>query len=139
MKLFTIGYGGRTAGEFVSLLAARGVRALVDVRLRPDRAHMGMWTRAKMPDKGIQHILNGTGIAYYSLPELGNLFIECPDSLGLYRALVERAGELLVGRLGGIPEPYCLLCAERKADECHRQFVADYLAKTRGSEVEHIE
>ena len=139
MRLFTIGYGGRAREDFVSLLISNGVRAIVDVRLRPDRASMGIWAKAKTEDKGIQRILSAAGIEYRSLPELGNLFLDYPDWQERYRQLLDRVGELLVSRLSEIPEPFCLLCAEKKATDCHRQLIADYLAKTRGFEVYHLE
>jgi hypothetical protein len=100
---------------------------------------MGVWVRAKSADKGIEKVLSGAGIGYVSLPELGNLFLGFEDWPERYRQLLDRAGELLVGRLAGIPEPYCLLCAEKRVAECHRRHIAEYLTRTQGAEVRHLE
>jgi uncharacterized protein (DUF488 family) len=139
MKLYTVGYGGRSAEELVALLAENGVRAVVDVRLRPDRASMGVWTKAKTPDKGIEKVLSAAGVEYRSLVELGNVFLGFEDWPQRYQMLLDQAGELLVSRLEGVPEPFCLLCAEKRVAECHRRQIADYLARTRGAEVVHLE
>ena len=53
--------------------------ARVDVRLRPDRASMGTYVRAKTPDKGIEAWLGAAGIGYVSLIELGNVFLDFDD------------------------------------------------------------
>jgi uncharacterized protein (DUF488 family) len=138
MKLFTIGYGGRTPGNFLGLLKQSGVRAVVDVRLRPDRANRGIWARAKLPHQGIARLLGEAGIEYHSLVELGNLFAEFEDWQERYRRLLERCGDLLLERLAGVPEPFCLLCAEQDFRRCHREQIAEHLARTRGAEVEHL-
>jgi uncharacterized protein (DUF488 family) len=139
MTLFTIGYGGRSAGQFLMMLRDHGVRSIVDVRLRPDRASMGIWVKAKTSDKGIERLLGEAGIAYRSLPELGNMFLGLEDWPTRYTELLARAGDLLVDRLEGIAEPYCLLCAEKRVAECHRRQIAEFLARTRGAEVIHLE
>jgi uncharacterized protein (DUF488 family) len=139
MKFYTIGYGGRVPAEFASLLVAHGVRSIADVRIHPDRASMGAYVKARSADKGIEKLLADRGIAYRSILELGNLFRDLEDWRPSYRALFERAGDLLTERLGDLPEPFCLLCAEKRAQECHRLVIADFLVATQGWNVEHIE
>jgi uncharacterized protein (DUF488 family) len=136
VNVFTIGYGGRTKAEFLALLHAHHVRTVVDIRLRPHRASMGIWVKAKTADKGIERWLADAAIGYQSLVELGNVFRDCPDWQPRYRALLDSAGPLLTARLAGLPPPFCLLCAERRVEECHRQEVARWLGDHRGA-VDH--
>ena len=139
MKFYTIGYGGRMPTEFLNLLIEHKVRSLADVRIRPDRASMGAYVKARTPDKGIEKLLSEGGILYRSFLELGNIFKEMGDWRPSYRALFDRAGDLLVVGLEELPEPFCLMCAEKRVSECHRQVIADFLVATRGWTVEHIE
>jgi uncharacterized protein (DUF488 family) len=139
MKFYTIGYGGRAPEEFAGLLVRHEIRSVADVRIRPDRASMGAYTKARTADKGIERLLSQCGVTYYPIPELGNLFRGRDDWMPSYRALFARAGELLVGRLAGLPEPFCLMCAEKRAADCHRVVIAEFLVENRGWTVEHIE
>ena len=139
MKFYTIGYGGRAPVEFVGLLVGHGICSVADVRIHPDRASMGAYLKARSSDKGIERLLSDRGIDYHSILELGNLFRDLDDWGPPYRALFARAGELLVGRIGELPQPFCLMCAEKRVTECHRLVIADYLVATRGWTVEHIE
>ena len=139
MKVFTIGYGGRGKEDFLSLLKANDVRTVIDIRLRPDRASLGIWVKAKTADKGIESWLAEAGIGYRSLVELGNLFLDDADWQPRYQQLLESSGELLTRRLADIPGPICLLCAEKRVLECHRLQVANYLATHQGAEVHHLE
>ena len=138
MKLFTIGYGGAMPQAFTDCLRKAGVQTVVDVRLRPDRASMGAYVKAKTGDKGIERLLGEAGIGYRSLPELGNVFLDYDDWRERYTALLARAGDLLVSRLVEVCGPICLLCAERRPEECHRMLIAQYLASVAENEVEHL-
>ncbi|MFZ4438829.1 MAG: DUF488 family protein [Syntrophales bacterium] len=139
MKVFTVGYGGRKKEEFLALMRNNGIRSIIDVRLRPDRSSLGIFVRAKTSNKGIENWLSEAGIGYRSLIELGNVFLEFADWQERYRKLLESSGELLTCRLVGIPDPWCLLCAEKRVAECHRHLIAEYLTKYKGYEVHHLE
>jgi uncharacterized protein (DUF488 family) len=120
MKFYTIGYGGRDPRDFLETLSAKGIKTVVDVRLRPDKARLGTWVKAKTSDKGIENLLAGAGIGYVSLIELGNIFREYPDWEARYKTLFDQAGDLLVDRLAGFPQPFSPLCAEKRVADCHR-------------------
>jgi uncharacterized protein (DUF488 family) len=136
---FTIGYGGRAPEEFGKLLASHHVKTIVDVRIRPDKAAMGSYAKARDADKGIAGLLSRSGIGYVSLPELGNLFLDYDDWPERYTKFLELAGALLFDRLTDIPGPICLMCAEKKVCECHRQHIASYLERTAGWRFTHLE
>ncbi|MGO9471369.1 MAG: DUF488 family protein [Isosphaeraceae bacterium] len=139
MKFYTIGYGGRVPDDFAGLLVQHGVRSIADVRIHPERASMGAYVKARTADKGIEKLLSEQGIAYRSILELGNLFRDLDDWRPAYRMLFERAGDLLVARLGELPTPFCLMCAEKRVADCHRLVIAEFLVKTKGWTVDHIE
>lgn len=135
--LYTIGYGGASPSDLLAKLSAAGVRTVVDVRLRPDKAAMGCYALAKAPDKGIVKQLASAGIGYASRIELGNPFMEREDWAESYSLLLEQSGELLTRRLADLDGPICLLCAEKKPENCHRSILAAWLAE-RGWSVCHL-
>ena len=137
-KIFTIGYGGRKPEEFVRLLTVHGIRTLVDVRLRPHRASMGIYVKAKTPDKGIEKLLRPSGIAYISLTGLGNPFLDQDNWAERFRIFIEEKGDELITPLRNVEPPFCLMCAEKKPQDCHRLHIAEYLEKNGWGTVVHI-
>jgi len=138
MKISTVGYGNRKPDEFVNLLKENGVHVVVDVRLRPDKAHLGSYAKAKEDNKGIQNLLAGAGIQYFSFVELGNIFLDFDDWPQRYQCLLDKTGDLLTKRLSDLPRPFCLMCCEKYASGCHRRLIAEYLVG-KGYEIEHLE
>jgi uncharacterized protein (DUF488 family) len=136
---FTIGYGGRKPDEFIRRLAEHGIKTVVDIRLRPDKAAVGTYAKARDADKGIAGLLARAGLGYVSLPELGNLFLEYDDWPARYEKFLASAGPLLFDRLADVPGPVCLLCAEKRIAVCHRRLVAEYLERTKDWTFTHIE
>jgi len=137
VTVYTLGYGGRSKEDILALLRSAGIKAVVDVRLRPDRASMGVYVKAKTPSKGIEGWLTRAGVEYFSLVELGNAFQSVDDWQERYRQLLACAGDLLTDRLREVPAPFCLLCAEQDPARCHRHLIADYLAE-QGHRVVHL-
>ena len=78
----------------------------------------------------------------FSLIELGNIFKTYKDWGVRYKQFIDRVGDILIERLMNAAqshlEPYCLMCCEKRASDCHRKILADYLVK-QGHEVEHTE
>ncbi len=135
---YTIGYGGRAPSDFIRLLQEHGVRTLVDVRLEPNRASMGSYVKAKAPDRGIERLLAEAGIGYLSLPELGNPFLRQEDWKERYPEHLRQGGDQLLEGLWRAERPFCLMCAEKRVEECHRKMIADALA-AKGWRAIHIE
>ncbi len=136
--IYTVGYGGRQPQDFLDALEQHGVETVVDVRLRPDRTRLRSYVKANEISKGIERLLAERRIAYVSLIELGNPFMDDDDWRPRYERLIASAGEVLTEKLIEIPSPFCLMCAERRVEICHRWFIADYLTQRHGYSVQHI-
>jgi uncharacterized protein (DUF488 family) len=136
--LYTIGFTGKSAERFFSLLRDNGVNLLVDIRLRPDGQLAGF---AKRND--LAYFLRELAACdYLHLPILA----PSAEVLDGYRAdknwagYVERFETLLDER--DVPAALdasifrdhraCLLCSEHKPSECHRSLVAERLARVYG-------
>lgn len=129
----------RQRHEFLILLQQYGIQTMVDMRLRPDRASMGIWVMAKTADNRIKSWLTAAGMGYRSLVELDNVFRDFPHWRPHYEQLLASAGKLLTERLVGFPNSMCLLCSEKRLADCHQQQVASFRTVHRGVEIEHFE
>ena len=138
MKIFTVGYGGRKPDEFIALLREHGINIIVDVRLKPEHAFMGTYSKSTDPHKGIQGLLERAAIQYVWAAELGNMFKDFDDWQEKYRRHLGETGDILCSRLYDLNIPFCLMCCEKRASGCHRKLIADYLV-SKGYEVEHLE
>ena len=134
MNLYTIGFTGKSAERFFTLLRENGVQRIVDTRLYPSTQLSGF---AKANDLAwlLGEVAN---CGYVRLKDLA----PTPDILRDYRKdddwerYVQRFDALLGAR--GIPNTLdrasfesatsCLLCAEAEPDYCHRRLVAERLA-----------
>jgi len=131
MKLYTIGFEGKSAQRFFELLKTHGVERVVDIRIYPDSDDAGFASKRDLP-----YLLKEvSGITYTHMLQLAPTefilddFHRHPDK-DLY---VARFTKLMDER--NIPvslekdlfekQVCCLLCFEASAAHCHRRLVAE--------------
>jgi uncharacterized protein (DUF488 family) len=146
-SFFTIGYSGRPIGEFIQLLAASGVGAIVDVRAFPRSRTNPQYDRETLAGS-----LSEFQIAYEHAAELGgrrryrldiapdvNAFWE-NQSFHNYAdyAMSEgfRSGLARLRELGQVRQ-CAVMCAEAVWWRCHRRIIADHLLVA-GERVFHV-
>lgn len=154
MKVFTIGFKGRSAGNFFTTLRDAGVQKVIDVR-RKNASQLAGYTKG--PD--LKFFLEECfGISYEHIPEFGpseELLEEYQNRLGKKKK-DDAAWTYYVGRFRdevlsqGIIDRFqkatagcgsvCLLCSEEDAERCHRRLLAEHLKEhLPDSRIEHLE
>lgn len=144
IKLFTIGFTGKSAEKFFSLLEDASVKRIIDTRLNNTSQLSGF---AKGLDLKFFAQQIG-GISYEHHLD----FAPTKDLLSRYRAqemdwqdyaieylnLLDRrkiAQRIDIGKL----HENCLLCSEHTPEKCHRRLLAEYLSKVRNDiEIIHL-
>ena len=132
--IYTIGFAGKTAEQFFTLLKNAGVQKLIDVRENRIGQLSGF---AKYPDLAF-FLDRIAGIAYAHEPRLA----PSPEIRAAYRstgnwpAYESAFRQLMLDR--GIPEALnpadfnctlAFLCSEPEPDKCHRRIVAELLSQ----------
>jgi uncharacterized protein (DUF488 family) len=142
--VLTIGHSTRTLGEFMALLKAHDVAAIVDVRTIPRSRHNPQFNKDTLPDA-----LSKAGVAYIHMAGLGGLRHAKHDSLntgwrnasfrGYADYMQTQQFEECLNELIGLArkDRIALMCAEAVPWRCHRSLIADALT-IRGIRVEHI-
>jgi len=144
MKIFTIGFTGKTAEEFFDGLKRAGAKRVVDIRLNNvsqlagfSKQHDLKYFLKKICRIGYEHRKTLT-----PTKEILNSYQNKRISWDEYE---ERFLKLIAGRKieqkikPAKLEDACLLCSEHKADKCHRRLVAEYLQKQWGNiEIIHL-
>ncbi len=131
MKLYTIGYAGKTAQEFFTILRDTGVKKVMDVRLYPSTKDSGF---AKSKDLAFflrvlcrisyEHHKEfaPTAALLKGYKEGSVSWTEYEDQ---YRNICQARRFVLTPDMDG----YCFLCAEPTSEKCHRRLLVEYLAK----------
>ena len=144
MKLYTIGFTGKSASTFFELLRESGASGVVDVRLNNVSQLAGF---AKKHD--LEYFLDKVcGMKYSHLP----LLAPTKQMLDGYRkehrnwqayeeqflSLMDERGVADMALKDALADG-CLLCSEDKPDRCHRRLVAEYLQRHWGDvEIAHL-
>ena len=144
LTVWTIGHSTRSLGDFLDLLSLFAIETVADVRRFP--------TSRKYPhfDKeALRKSLEGTGVRYVLLPELGGRREPLPDSHNTlwrnqsFRSYADymetKAFHAGIDRLLDVARQgrTAFMCAEAVWWRCHRSLIADYL-KAEGICVRHI-
>jgi uncharacterized protein (DUF488 family) len=143
--IWTIGHSTRSADDFVALLRAHQIDCVVDVRHFPGSRRYPHFGKAQLAKT-----LEGTGIEYHHLVELGGRRRPKPDSensawrndafRGYADYMQTKAFANGIAQLLGLARTKrtAIMCAEAVWWRCHRGLIADYL-KARGHKVLHIQ
>lgn len=144
LVLWTLGHSTRAWGEFVSVLRAHAIEAIVDVRRYPGSRRLPQFNRTRL-----EAALHAEDIAYHWLPSLGGRRSASSDGANTgwrhpaFRGYAEHlsseefAGGLFELQLiaGGLRT--AVMCAELLWWRCHRRLIADVLTSL-GATVLHI-
>jgi uncharacterized protein (DUF488 family) len=132
-KICTIGFAGKTAEQFFSLLMAAGVKLVVDIRENRVGQLAGY---AKFPDL-VFFLDRIAGISYRHEPllapssEIRDAYRESHDWTRYeesFLTLMRERGVPAKYEAAAFDETFALLCSERGPEKCHRRLVAELLA-----------
>lgn len=144
MKLFTIGFTGKSAERFFGLLEKAEVKVLIDTRLN-NRSQLAGFTKAgdlpfflgRIGNISYRHALE-LAPAQQMLDDYKKRRMSWDNYTREYtQLLIHRRVEEQLSRseldLG------CLLCSEHSPDQCHRRLAAEYLKQHwTGVEIVHL-
>ncbi len=134
IKVFTIGYAGKNAQEFFSILKHAGIKKILDVRLY-NTSQLAGFTKKQDIEYFLQTIV---GAEYIHMPIMAptkQLLNDYKKGLISWQQYETQFKSIIVQRQIDkhiIPQDMdmsCFLCGEATADNCHRRLVAEYLAE----------
>ena len=134
IKIFTLGYAGKNARQFFTILKQAGIRKVVDVRLY-NTSQLAGFTKRQDVEYFLQAIV---GAEYVHLPIMAptkQLLNDYKKGLISWQQYETQFNSIITQRQIEkhlIPQDMdmaCFLCSEATADNCHRRLVAEYLAE----------
>ncbi len=129
MELWTLGHSTRTFDTFVDILRKHRIETVVDVRTFPESKRMPWFKKDYLELMLPKHRIN-----YQHTPSLGGFqkggFDAYKKSNAFTQAISKLADAALISKTA-------IMCAEAIPARCHREHIADALAKD-GWNVTHI-
>jgi len=134
VRIFTIGYAGKNAREFFTVLKQASIRKVIDVRLY-NTSQLAGFTKRQDIKYFLQDIV---GVEYIHLPIMAptkQLLNGYKKGLVSWQQYETQFKQIITHRqiekciMPKNADMVCFLCSEAKADNCHRRLVAEYLAK----------
>jgi uncharacterized protein (DUF488 family) len=142
--LFTIGYEQAALSDVIATLKRAKVQVLIDTRA------VAASRRAGFSKKALSASLDEAGIAYLHFQKLGTPSEgrEAARS-GNYDKLWKIYGKHIktrpaqeelaeLNKLVEAGKKVCLLCYERKPEECHRSKIAELVVKDTGAKIDNL-
>ena len=142
--VYTIGYEGMDIDEFIRTLEINKIEQILDVREIPISRKVG-FSKSKLESR-----LSADGIRYIHMKELGSPK-EIREKLHAthdYKEFFDSYRYYIGSNFSYIQDAWervleyrtCLMCFEKKPEECHRSVLAEYLLTTMPliSEVRHL-
>ena len=133
VKVFTIGYAGKNARDFFTILKQANISKVIDVRLY-NTSQLAGFTKKQDIEYFLETI---AGASYIHLPIMAptkQLLNDYKKGLISWQQYETQFKTIIARRqiekhiTPQDMDMACFLCSEAKADNCHRRLVAEYLA-----------
>ncbi len=138
IKLFTVGFAGKSAKEFFHKLERSGVRRVVDIRLN-NASQLAGFTKKRDLEYFLRAIADINYVHETDLSPTKDILddykkkrIDWNEYENRYRRLIEERQPAKSLK----PEDFdraCLLCSEPTPEHCHRRLAAEYLRDAWGN------
>ena len=145
MRIYTIGFTGKSAEQFFSVLRNAGIKRLLDIRLKNASQLAGFAKRGDL-EFFLREICGADYVHEPRLaPTAGMLEAYRAGKLGWddyqpqFRQLLSQRCVETLFQPAFFETPTVLLCSVPTADQCHRRLVAEYLKeKSLPLEIVHL-
>lgn len=143
MIINTMGFSGKSADEFFTILVKNKVQSLIDIRLN-NTSQLSSFTNIKH----LPYFLKLHGINYYYKPEYAptkalldgykNKSIDWKEYERLYNEIIKKR-DILKNVEWETLDNAVFLCSESTAEKCHRRLLAEILAKENSNiQIRHL-